>query len=229
MLLGPGYASSPALAQLFADQMHASELLQLALDHMREHLQVADGRRVELGKGKMDARLAMPRCATPLVFEAQQQNQRGDRLLVKTSCEDQKRWAVYVPLQYREFAQAVVSTRPIARGKTIEREDIALAEVAVQKTGGNYLPAIDQALGMLATRDVSAGSALQLAALKAPMLVKRGDQVVILAKAGSVQVRMNGTALAAGSADQQIRVKNIRSQRVIKARVKSAGVVEALL
>lgn len=211
-----------------SERISASELVQLALAHMRSSLEVDEGRRVEIEAGKVDARLDMPRCSEPLSFEPQQ-NGRGGRMLVKTSCEAQNRWSVYLPLQYREYAQAVVSTRPIARGTSLGTDDIALREVPVQKTGGNFLPALDQALGKIATRNLAAGQVLQISALKAPLLVKRGDQVVILAKTGPISVRMNGTAMAAGSAEQQIRVKNTRSQRVIKARVVGPGLVEATM
>ncbi|MBT8138282.1 MAG: flagellar basal body P-ring formation protein FlgA [Gammaproteobacteria bacterium] len=223
------FAHAAAADNGTANKMYADELMSLALAHMRANAQTAPERRIELDKGNMDARLNMPRCQTPLHFEPQRHNGRGERLLVKTSCLDQKRWSVYVPLQYREYARAVVSQRPIARGTTLGPEDIAVKEIPVHKTGGNFLPSVEQALGMLATRNISAGAALQRNALKAPLLVRRGDQVVIVAKSGPVAVRMNGTALSAGSANQQIRVKNVRSQRVIKARVTGAGVVEALM
>lgn len=210
-------------------RMNAEKLMDLALAHMQASIDLPAGRRVELGRGKMDARLAMPACQQPLKFEAQRHSARGERLLVKTVCEDKKRWAVYVPLAYREYAQAVVSVHPIARGQAITKQDIEIREVPVQRLGGNFLPAMEQALGMLSTRNIQAGQALQPSSLKAPLLVRRGDQVVILANSGPVSVRMNGTALADGSAEQQIRVKNMRSQRIIRARVVKTGTVEALM
>ena len=187
------------------------------------------GNRIELGAGKVDPRLAMPRCSSPLEFEPQQQNARGDRLLVKVRCTDAQPWALFVPLQYRQWAQALVATRSIARGQTVVADDVALREMPVQQLAGAYLQQPAQAIGMLATRSIAANAALSPAQLTAPKVIKRGDQVAKVASVGSVQVRMAGTAMADGKRDQQIRVKNQRSNRIIKARVVSAGLVEAIM
>ncbi|WP_121363151.1 flagellar basal body P-ring formation chaperone FlgA, partial [Pseudomonas aeruginosa] len=53
-----------------------------------------------------------------------------------------------------------------------------------------------------------------------------GDQVVILARTATINVKMPGEALSDGAPGQQIRVRNLRSQRIIKARVIEPGTVE---
>jgi len=56
--------------------------------------------------------------------------------------------------------------------------------------------------------------------------VRRGDQVVISARSGGINVRMQGEALSGGTLGQQISVRNLTSQRVIRARVAGPGQVE---
>lgn len=214
-----------------SEKIDAAEIQAQALAFTRTALahSASPGNRIELGAGKVDPRLAMPRCSTPLEFEPQQQNARGDRLLVKVRCTDAQPWALFVPLQYRQWAQALVAVRSIARGQTLVADDVALREIPVQKLAGAYLQQPAQAIGMLATRSIAVNSALSSAQLTAPKLIKRGDQVAIVASIGSVKVRMAGTAMADGKRDQQIRVKNQRSKRIIKARVVKAGLVEAIM
>jgi flagella basal body P-ring formation protein FlgA len=53
--------------------------------------------------------------------------------------------------------------------------------------------------------------------------------VVISARSGTLNVRMPGEALSNGGMSEQIKVKNLNSQRVIKARVTAPGQVEVAL
>ena len=57
-------------------------------------------------------------------------------------------------------------------------------------------------------------------------VVSKGDQVVISAASASINVRMPGEALANGAPGEQIRVRNLSSSRVIRARVKAPGQVQ---
>jgi len=61
-----------------------------------------------------------------------------------------------------------------------------------------------------------------------PLLVRKGDHVMIEARKGAMSVKMPGEALNDGREGRQIRVKNSRSQRIIKARVVAAGIVRVL-
>jgi flagella basal body P-ring formation protein FlgA len=59
--------------------------------------------------------------------------------------------------------------------------------------------------------------------------IRKGDQVVITARSGTVSVRMPGEALSDGVIGKQISVRNQRSNRVIRARVVGPGQVEVAL
>jgi flagella basal body P-ring formation protein FlgA len=76
-------------------------------------------------------------------------------------------------------------------------------------------------------RNVSADTVLSHTQLEQNRLIQRGDKVVISAGNSSVNVRMPGEALEDGTLGAQIRVRNTRSNRVIRARVTGPGQVEA--
>ncbi|MCY1454933.1 flagella basal body P-ring formation protein FlgA [compost metagenome] len=57
-------------------------------------------------------------------------------------------------------------------------------------------------------------------------MVSKGDQVVISAMSPAINVRMPGEALSNGAPGEQIRVRNLSSGRVVKARVKGPGQVQ---
>ena len=60
-------------------------------------------------------------------------------------------------------------------------------------------------------------------------MVRKGDHVVITARSGSLSVRMPGEALSKGGLSEQIRVRNLNSKRVVKARVIGPGQVEVAM
>ncbi|MCE3261703.1 MAG: flgA [Pseudoduganella sp.] len=79
--------------------------------------------------------------------------------------------------------------------------------------------------GMAARRSIRAGEIIRQNMVVAPQLVKRGDQVRIVARREQIEVSMAGEALDNGMRGAIIRVKN-SSGALIRARVIEAGTVE---
>jgi flagella basal body P-ring formation protein FlgA len=60
-------------------------------------------------------------------------------------------------------------------------------------------------------------------------LVRRGQQVTLLARSGTVEIRVNATALADGHAEQHIQVQNQNSRQIVEAVVRGNDLVEVPL
>ena len=69
--------------------------------------------------------------------------------------------------------------------------------------------------GDLRPRPLAAGSGLTVDAFMADSMVKRGQQVTLLASAGGLEVRANGLALSDGGSADRVRVQNLASQLVV--------------
>ena len=63
------------------------------------------------------------------------------------------------------------------------------------------------------------GSILSERSLVRPILVKRGENVRIVARIGEIDVYANGVALAQGAAGDLIRVQNTTTKRILTGRV----------
>ncbi len=120
----------------------------------------------------------------------------------------------------------VVSTRPLKRNALLNKADVTMAERDVASLKLGYLTSIEEAVGSQLTRAIPADQPITPNQLRLPALIKRGDQVVISAISGVISVRMQGEALTDGGLGEQIRVRNLRSKKVIFARVTAAGQVE---
>jgi flagella basal body P-ring formation protein FlgA len=69
---------------------------------------------------------------------------------------------------------------------------------------------------------------LRAGSLAAPVVVKRGDGVVMVARQDGIEVSMAGEALDAGARGAVVRVKNSASGQVVRMRVVGAGAVQPL-
>ena len=107
--------------------------------------------------------------------------------------------------------------------------DLTMAERDVGQLNQGYLSALPQAVGKKLTRALMPDQVLAPQHVEHAELIRRGDQVVITARSGGINVRMPGEALSDGALGRQISVRNQRSQRVVKARVTGPGQVEVAM
>lgn len=183
--------------------------------------------RHEIQISRLDARLRLPLCAEDaLSAQLESPEIPIGRVTVRVTCIAPSPWRLFVPAQVSLYQQVVVSTRPLQRKTVISAQDVRLAERDTGLLGNNYLLDPAQAIGMQMKRNVNADTVLGQAQLEQTRLVERGDKVVISAGNGNVNVRMPGEALEDGTLGAQIRVRNSRSNRIVRARVTGPGQVE---
>ena len=101
--------------------------------------------RVEVVVGRLDDRLQLAPCARVLPFMP-----ANSRLWGKTQiglrCAEGASWSVYLPVEIRVFAQALVATRTIGFGSGVGPDDARLEEVEVSREPGMPLadfPSLD--------------------------------------------------------------------------------------
>ncbi len=197
---------------------------------VERHLQASEIQgRYEISIANLDPRLRLAHCDQALLTTLESPTQPLGRVTVRVRCAGTTPWTVFVPAQVRLFRPVVILTRPLQRESVISSQDLALREQDVGNLTQGYLTDAAQAIGKKLTRPVLADQVLQPAQLQLAEVVHKGDQVVIIAKTGTVSVRMPGEALSDGAPGEQIRVKNQRSKRVVKGRVVGPGLVEVTM
>ncbi|MFV3406136.1 MULTISPECIES: flagellar basal body P-ring formation chaperone FlgA [Pseudomonas] len=184
--------------------------------------------RYEIQVNNLDPRLRMPLCSQQLDASLESPAPLG-RVTVKVRCDGSSPWTVYVPAQVRLLRDVVVMTRPLKRESVIEEGDVGLRERDVGTLGQGYLTTLEQAVGMKLVRPVVHDQVLTQVHIEQAEVVRKGDQVVIIARSGNLSVRMPGEALSKGGLQEQIRVRNLNSKRVVKARVTGPGQVEVAM
>ncbi|MCH2339744.1 flagellar basal body P-ring formation chaperone FlgA [Pseudomonas sp. NPDC047963] len=185
--------------------------------------------RHEIELNRLDPRLRLAACDQALTTKLESPAQPVGRTTVRVSCEGTSPWSVFVPAQVHLFREVIVARRPLARESVVELADVTLAERDVGLLTQGYLTSFDQVLGNKITRSALPDQVLPPTYLSAAEIIRKGDQVVISAKNSTINVRMPGEALSDGALGSQIRVKNQRSGRTIKARVAGPGQVEVAM
>lgn len=122
-------------------------------------------------------------------------------------------------------AEVLVAATALPAGRPISAADLAVERRDVG-TAPDALSDPEAVVGQTSRRSLRVGQVLQKPMLGAPLLVRRGDSVRILARTGPVEVSSAGEALEAGHGGDTIRVRNAATGRVIRARVTGSGTVE---
>ena len=185
--------------------------------------------RYEIEVNQLDPRLRMPMCDKELTATLESPATPIGRVTVKVRCDSTSPWTVFVPAQVRLFRDVVTTTRPLKRAGVIEPGDVMLRERDISLINQGYFTTLEQAVGQKLTRPTVANQVLTQVHLEQAEVITKGDQVVITARSGTLSVRMPGEALSNGGLREQIRVKNLNSQRVIKAQVIAPGQVEVAM
>ncbi|HDZ09159.1 flagellar basal body P-ring formation chaperone FlgA [Pseudohongiella sp.] len=184
--------------------------------------------RIEIDVATLDPRLQVPVCAEPLLPTVNRLSPNGGRVTVRVECHDDSPWTRHVAASVRVFQDIVVSSRALARGSIVGAGDITLQERDISTLRGQVIMDPTVALGQAVRRAISADTVLNIDLLEAPVLVQRGDMVVLTAERGSIAIRQTGIALQAGEAGKQIPVRNNSSDRVVQAVVTGAGEVKVI-
>lgn len=227
----------PALGLFGYNQAHAADLtlpeeligategfLEFMVEDYLERSEITA--RHEIQVNPLDPRLRLAACDSDLTQSLESPAQPVGRVTVRVSCEGSTPWAVFVPAQVRIFRPVVVVKTALRRDSIIGAGDVALVEQDVSLLNRGYVTEVEQVIGRKLTRATRTDQVLTPAMLQLAEAVRRGDQVVISARSGGINVRMQGEALSGGTLGQQISVRNLTSQRVIRARVAGPGQVE---
>ncbi|MGN7613256.1 flagellar basal body P-ring formation chaperone FlgA [Magnetococcales bacterium HHB-1] len=123
-----------------------------------------------------------------------------------------------------EVVRVLVTKRSLMRGEMIRAEDLSWKEqkrVGSRRMLGIRDPGL--AIGKTVTRAVRAGDLLQARWLDAPMVIKRGAQVMVEVKNGGLRIKTIGIAQSNGKVGDLVTFKNPLSKRRYVAKVMGPG------
>ncbi|MCC6285046.1 MAG: flagellar basal body P-ring formation protein FlgA [Phycisphaerales bacterium] len=116
----------------------------------------------------------------------------------------------------------LVASRPLSRGALIDPDTFALQEQWLPPTATPLDPA--RAAGMELRTPIDAGAVLDARHVQPPVVVRRGDRVVVYVAIGSILIEEETRALSSAREGESIDFEALDgSRRIIRARVNGRG------
>ena len=122
-----------------------------------------------------------------------------------------------------EDVQVAVLAHPIEKGTRLEREDFASEARAPAAARGALSP--EDASGMEAARNLTAGAIVRRSDLMKPQLVRRGEPVTIRIVSGALVITASGRALNGGGKGEMVRVVTNATNRTLDGTIEGSGTV----
>ena len=188
---------------------------------------VQDGRQLDLGAATF---AGLPKPQAGLTFVARRlegSNRRWFRVEIEARVGDRAVASHRYNLGWRRPGTVIVTDRAIAKGAVISAEDVT--QIGFDGARSElFVATLSDAVGMVAKYAIAPGVQLRRSAVRAPLLVRRGDEVKVRFRARTFDVSVAAVALTGGGRGESIRVQNERSRRVFKARVSNRGEAEVI-
>lgn len=148
-----------------------------------------------------------------------------ERQRLEIRCNAAPGWSLELTSQAQVLLPVVHASGIIDRGQPLTAADLRLEPINISKAQRGYFNRLEEVTGKTAKRRIRAGQLLPPALLALPLAVRRGQPVKIVASHDGIEASTSGEALVDGQPGEVIRVRNVRSGKVIEAKVVEEGVV----
>ena len=199
------------------NELSSNYIEQFATAFLTEQYPSSDEEKVLISVSRLDPRIAIKSCKVPL--KANIPEKTGARNVnIKISCDDNTPWKVYISAKVQITKAVLVAISTISKGDTLDEGNVALNYLPINQLRGNKLDDPTLVFGAKAKKRIAKGRAISKNSF---CLVCKGDFVTIIAASDSFSIKTQGMALSSGNINDQIRVRNTRSNKVISPRVKN--------
>jgi flagella basal body P-ring formation protein FlgA len=142
---------------------------------------------------------------------------------------DERVARVMLSYHVRARVTGVQATRALEPGTVLAEADLADVEADLAEIPEDVLSGRAALVGQRVVRAMSAGAWVRRSTVAQALQVRRGSQVMLVARIGTVEARASVQAKEGGAAGDIITVVNLNSKRALRARVVGTGLVEAVI
>lgn len=124
-----------------------------------------------------------------------------------------------------EAFNAVVATKPLSRGDILRDGDVVIEKRPKVEIQGDNVRDLAGAVGLEVRQAMRPGQVLRSGDLTKPLMVKRGEPVMLLYEVPGIVLTARGKAEENGAIGEVINITNVQSKRIIQAIVTGPGQV----
>ena len=135
-------------------------------------------------------------------------------------------WKIYVPIKAELLTEVIVANKTILKNEVIEQHHLNKEIKPYKGSYQRYMSSMKDIVGKIAKRNIGSGKMIRASQLKTNYLVKKKQQVMIIASNERFQVQMKGIALNHGHKNDIIKVRNSSSNKIVEAVIIKPGKVK---
>ncbi|GAB6069720.1 flagellar basal body P-ring formation chaperone FlgA [Thiomicrorhabdus hydrogeniphila] len=190
------------------------EIHQLVTKHVKQKIdQKIFDPKIQLRK--LSPQLHLPQCKTPLQLVDKDLENIVGRITISVLCE-QPKWRVYVPVIVEGNMPVIISTHGILKRAVIKAEDVQKTLLNYKNVPSGAMININKVIGMRTKSSIGPNRVIKINDLQPQFWVFKDKQVDIITRIGGIEVKTRGTALNDAVADEQVKIKNNASEKIIK-------------
>jgi len=119
----------------------------------------------------------------------------------------------------KKYQQVVVASRLISAGSLVTADSVIFERRDVGRMPPGYITDINKVLGFVVKRQIVPGATMTDSMVEKPVLIKRGQNVRIVAVIGGIEATALGVVMQNGSMGQLVRVQNVSSKKIITGQI----------
>lgn len=181
----------------------------------------------EPGRVEIDITLnpsAASRCRQPQAFLPGSGGALRGRTSVGVRCPGDSPQTRYFQAYIRVFGEYPVLTRDLSPGETLRASDLSWQEGDLTRLSSRLITDSDALIGQVAQRRLAAGRPLREGMVRAPLLVRQGEDVTLMAPGTGFVVTGAGRALNSAGRSEDVRVRT-GSGAIVSGVAEREGVV----
>ena len=180
------------------------------------------GTNVEVAVGAINSRLRLPACPT---LEVALPPVNAAIMTAKVECRAPS-WTLYVPIRLHAWVEAVVAAINLTPNTKLAASDLTRGRIDMYANSAGVLTEVAQAEGKILRVGLLAGSPILSPFLEFPVVVHRGQKVLLTLSASTMTIKAPARALEDGRTGDSIEVENPDSKKTMRATVLDDGSVE---
>lgn len=216
--------SCPTIAQANSSATVNPEVIIATVDRfLRKETKGLPGR-VSFTVGALDPRTQLAACAHMDAFLPPGSRLWGNST-VGVRCTAPSPWSIYVPVQVSIFGNYLITASPLRQGQEVTESDVSLQNGDLAALPSGTLTELSQALGKTLRNSVGAGQPVRSDMLQAPIIIRQGQTVRLIANGPGFAVTGDGTALNNAAEGQTVQVRTPSGTTTLGT-ARSGGIVE---
>lgn len=151
----------------------------------------------------------------------------GRRMFQMAVSVNGKSWnTIEVWADVAAMIDALAPNRSLKSDEIIDGQDLKTVRMRTHQFSHPFITDREEVIGKSAARPLPADVPFRAGFLKAPVLVRKGDRVMIEAKRGGLSIQAYGVTKSSGRLGQTVMVSNLDSGRELQAKIVGPGLVQ---